>query len=165
MIITPRNYFRTLHILFLALVMGQVVFAFIALWMVSTQGGIASFDRETNQLFLWVVPIAALAGIGASRFLFNLKIKPLQSLTHWPGRLQGYQSALLVRYALMEAPSLLALVCFLLTGDYIFLGISGVMILVFLWIRPALTSMALHLQLQDQERIILQDRDAVLYEQ
>ena len=51
-------------------------------------------------------------------------------------KMEDYRSACIVKYALLEGPSLLAILSFLITGDIPFLGMTGFIIAIFLTMKP-----------------------------
>jgi divalent metal cation (Fe/Co/Zn/Cd) transporter len=163
--ITPKIYFKTVNILFLALVAGQVVFACVLLFLNQTQRKKIEFiTPDVHQALLWAAPAFAVAGLALSWIVFNAKLKALQHKDSIAEKLSGYQSAMIIRFALMEAPSLLALGLFYITGDYIFLGTSAFIILAFLFNRPSKALIIQHLRLHDDEKLLLEDSEAFLYE-
>jgi F0F1-type ATP synthase membrane subunit c/vacuolar-type H+-ATPase subunit K len=165
LMVTPNIYFRTINILFLALVAGQVVFALVLFFLNQTQEKVAFIiTPEIHQTLIWVALALAVAGIAIGWLVFNAKLKSLQSMSNLTEKLKGYQSAMIVRFAFMEGPSLVALVFFYITGDYIFPGVSAFIIIAFLFNRPSKSQIIRHLQLHDDERLLLEDPEAFLYE-
>jgi hypothetical protein len=163
--VTPKIYFKTVNILFLALVAGQVIFACILLFLNQTQRKRIEFiTPEVHHALLWAAPAFAAAGVALGWIIFNTKLKVLQHKDNMAEKLSGYQSAMIIRFAFMEAPSLLALGLFYITGDYIFLSVSVFIILAFLFNRPSKPIIIRHLQLHDDERLLLEDQETVLYE-
>ena len=160
--VTPKNYFKTVNILFLALVAGLVVFAGILLFLNQTQREKIEFiTPEVHQTLRWVAPAFAVAGIALGWVIFNTRLKALRLKDNMAEKLSGYQSAMIIRFAFMEGPSLLALGLFYITGDYIFLYVAAFVILAFLFNRPSKSAIIRHLQLHDDERLLLEDPDAI----
>lgn len=159
---TPKIYFKTVNILFLALVAGQVVFALVLFFLNQTQVKVAFITPEIHQTLMWIAPALAVAGIVLGWLVFNTKLKSLQNMNSLTEKLKGYQSAMIIRFAFMEGPSLVALVFFYITGDYIFLGVSAFIILAFLFNRPSKSLIIRHLQLHDDERLLLEDPETSL---
>jgi uncharacterized integral membrane protein len=157
--ITPKIYFKTVNMLFVALVAGQVVFALVLFFLNQTQKKIEFITPEIHQTLVWIAPALAVAGIVLGWLVFNTKLKPLQHKNSLFEKLKGYQSAMILRFAFMEGPSLVALVFFYITGDYIFLGVSAFIILAFLFNRPSKSLIIRHLQLHDDERLLLEDSE------
>jgi hypothetical protein len=164
LMVTPNIYFKTINILFFALVTGQVVFALVLFFLNQTQEKVVFITPEIHRTLTWIAPALAVAGIAIGWLVFNSKLKSLQNMNSLAEKLKGYQSAMIIRFAFMEGPSLVALVFFYITGDYIFLGVSAFVILAFLFNRPSKSLIIRHLQLHDDERLLLEDPEAFLYE-
>ena len=164
-VVTPGSYFRQLNILFFALIMGQILFVVIGLFINSNQSVAVSFPDDLEKVLILLVPIVVVINVSLSFLLFVAKIKPLRNINDWEQQLKGYRSALLLRYAIMEAPSLFSVVVYLLTGNNTALLFIPLILLLFFTQRPRPAALAKHLALHDDERILLQDKEAVLYEQ
>jgi hypothetical protein len=162
--ITTSAYFRTLGLLHLALIMGQIVFALMA-FVVKLIGAYdtAALAPELYNILLYLAPGTAVLGIGTSWLVFSSRVKSLRSLSNPADQYTGYRSACILRYAILEAPSLVALVCFILTGDYLFLTIPAFIILVFFLIRPTKMAYISHIQPGYDQQLLLDDPHAVLY--
>jgi hypothetical protein len=163
-VVTSKTYFKTINILFLALVAGQVAFAIVLLFLNQTKRSVDMITPEIHQTLIWVVPAIAVAGIALGWIVFNARLKSLQMKDNLSEKLRSYQSIMIVRYALMEGPSLLALTIFYITGNYIFVGIAAFIVVMFLFNRPSKTAIIRHLQLHDDEKLLLEDPEAVVYE-
>lgn len=154
--VNPKTFFRTLNMLFLAMAAAQVIFALVSTFLVLTAGGaVAFFTPQVIQVFLGVVILLVLGGIVSGRLIFFARMTALRNQPDFSGKLQGYQTSLIIRYAMMEGPCLVALIIFYLTGNFIFLGIAVVAILVFIGNYPSGNRLAEHLQLHDDERLLL----------
>jgi hypothetical protein len=94
----------------------------------------------------------ALSSFIASNFIFKQLLNNIAQKNTLREKLMAYQSALIVRYALLEGASLFGIVCYLLTGNLLFLLISGGLVLYFVTIRPTKSSIQndLNLSYEDQ---------------
>lgn len=163
-VVTPQSYFKTLNILFFALLAGQIMFAAAAILINYTQPIAPVFTQDLQQLLLIIMMLIALVNIGVSYVIFTGKIKAIRNQADWESRLRNYQTALIIRFALMEMPSILATLLFMLSGNMLFLGFTGAIILVFLFLKPSSKTMVNHLKLDYNDEATLQDSHAVLYE-
>ena len=163
--VTTRAYFRTLSILHLALIMGQIMFSLTAC-VVQLVGAYntSALTPDIYNVLRYLAPGMALLGIGFSWLLFSARIKALRSLPNATDQYTGYRSACILRYAILEGSSLIALVCFILSNDYLFLVIPAFIILVFIAIRPTKAALLKHLQPAYDQQMLIEDPDAVLYE-
>ncbi len=153
----PKTFLRSVNILFMALVAGQVMFALVAIFVVRMKQTVAGFDRQFIDVALWLIPAIAVAGIAIGWLFFNARLKAVRAKGTLAEKLGGYQPAMIARLAIMEGPSLLALAVFLLSGEYIFLGTSAFVILAFLFNRPTKNRIVQQLQLHDDEKWQMED--------
>ena len=130
---TPKSYIRTITIIHLALIMGLILFSGVSYSIIETN--FLSFDFGSD-VFVMLVPSLAVGGAFASNFIYNKKIGELTSLESLKDKVMGYQTACIIRYALLEGPALLGIVTYMQTGNLFFLIIAGALIVYFITLRP-----------------------------
>lgn len=148
------GFLRRLSILYAALLMGQLLFLGVAYFLgqnVEMTENVLKM-KDTLQMIAPAMAIGGLLGGGVLYRSFLGKIDKNADITT---KLNSYQTASILRYALLEGPSIFASVCFLLTGDLIFLGLSGIIILAFVFHRPTKDKIALELNLSSKETELL----------
>lgn len=147
---THAKYLKTLTTVHVALVAGQIIFAILSLVL---NKKIMINVRFTDDPLVVIVPVAAVCGFIVSQSLYRQKIGSVSKMQSLNGKLKVYQSALLIRFAALEAPSLFGIVAFLLTGILFFLLISILIIGYFISIKPTRQNItaALGLSYKDQE--------------
>jgi hypothetical protein len=160
---TSREYFRALQIIFYALIAGQVSFALVSVFL-NQMSDFSSGTEDLRKIFLIIVPVFVIGGYLGSRFLFKNNLKTARSRESLTEKMNDYRAACVVRYALLEGPSFLAIITFLLTGDYVFLGITGFIIAIFLTIIPSQDKAVFELELNPYEEQKIRDPDAVISE-
>lgn len=129
------TYLRLLQIIHIALIAGMVLFAIVTL--VIHQADSSPFtSKEIMDILLYIVPAIAIGGSLASNIVFKNRLLEIKSVERLTEKLEGYRSALIIRYALLEGPSLLAIIAYLLTANFFFLGIAAIVILYFASLRP-----------------------------
>jgi len=148
------NFLKTTSIIYFALLAGQLAFMAVA-YSIGSDLKMTDDIRSLNDMLLMVVPFVALGGISASFMMFKMQLSKIEKEIPLSNRLNGYRSALIVRYALLEGPSLFAIASFLLVGNLIFLGISGIIILIFIYLRPTKDSIIKDLELTTVEAEML----------
>jgi hypothetical protein len=129
----PQNFVKIIVIIHLALFMGQALLAGFALLL--SKNAALNLKPGNDPLF-YISPIMVIFGIGMGSFLFKQQMAKVAAQPSLAGKLQTYQTALIIRYALIEGPSLFSIVCVLLTGNIYYLIIAGINILYFITIRP-----------------------------
>ena len=152
---TPKNALKTTSIIHLALIAGQVLFMIVAY---ITNKNIKYFDYKDsrNDVFFYIAPLMAITCTVVGGFLFNQQLGKFHRQAADSGKtlsekLQAYQSALIVRYALLEGPSLFGIVCFLITGNLFYLLISACLIITMISLRPSVNAAEAYLQLSYDE--------------
>lgn len=133
--LTSKAYFKTIQIIYYALIAGQLFFAFIVLFLIYGMEFKAEM-QDLKNIFIIVATLFAIGGLFASQMIFRNRLDQAKSRTNLPEKLGDYRSALIVRFALLEFPSFLSIVFCMITGEVIFLGLSGLIIAVFLSIKP-----------------------------
>lgn len=147
MITTPRNYIKTLSTLHLAMAAGPLLVT--AFFYFNTE---LETNGTASDIYVYVFPIIALIGIFSSKFIFNLLIKKLKTKETLQAKLAGYQSASLIKFALIEGPALLNIVWFSQTGNLLYLTIGGVLILFLFMQRPKTEKIETDLELNSEHK-------------
>nr|WP_294942857.1 hypothetical protein [uncultured Mucilaginibacter sp.] len=157
---TPATFLRTITIIHLALGAGQVLFGVVVL---SLSNRIIINVRDTHDPMVYLVPLLAVTCFFLSNFMFkkvlSSAIKPESTLRQ---KLMYYQTALIIRLALLEGPSLFGIVAFFLTGSLFFLLISGFLVCYFIYIRPTKDNIEETLELSYEEKEVFNRRDEYL---
>ncbi len=147
-----NTYLKTVSIIHLALLIGQAMFATV----VFIQSGSTKivFNDASDSYFFIVIGLA-VGGFAASNFLFKQNLNKANEQTDIKSKLAKYQSALIIRYALLEGPSLFGIVVYLLTGNLFYLIVSIVIMLYFLSLMPTKEKIKEELQLSYDEAAVL----------
>lgn len=156
---TPKTFLKTISIIHLALIAGQVLFAITALGIKTKH---QTDVRNSNEVFMFIVPLLALAGFVAGQLLFKQQVNKLSGETSLKEKIKGYQGAVIVRFALLEGPSLFAIAAFLMTKNLLFLLVSGVIILYFISLRPTKERTENDLNLSFEEKLTFGREDEIL---
>ncbi|GAB3934751.1 hypothetical protein [Mucilaginibacter myungsuensis] len=131
--ITPGNALKTLKLIHLALLLGQVMFGAVAFLQIRN----LHFDLDFNgQPLMIVVAVLAVSAFTVGNLLFNKQLEAAVSRTSLTEKLSGYQTAMIIRLALIEGPSMLGIVGFLISGNWAYLIVSGVLVFWFVILRP-----------------------------
>jgi hypothetical protein len=157
---TPAIFLRTITLIHLALAAGQVLFGVVVL---SINDRIIINVRDMHDPMVYLVPLLAVTCFFLSNFLFkkalSSAIKPESTLRQ---KLMYYQTALIIRLALLEGPSLFGIVAFFLTGSLFFLLISAFLVCYFSYIRPTKDNIEEVLELSYEEKELFSRRDEYL---
>ncbi len=155
---TSGNYFKSIKIIHLALVTGVVFFALISILLQAK--GFGTVGQEIDNVLLIVVPIFVLAGIFASNFVFKKKLSEVRKKSNLKEKMEEYQSALIIKLALIEGPSFFAVITYLLTDNYIYLGLTAILIIVFIIYAPNKTKFITDLELTKNESDLINNSES-----
>ena len=143
-----KTLLSVLPIIHLFMVLGLVVFAGFVYW----QNQDFNAEMNSGDSFIYVVPIVAAIGYFASKSVFqNLINKPVPE-DALKGRLARYQTATIIKYALLEVPTILALAAYLSSGNALYLVIALCLIVYFYTQRPTRKRVLSDLQLTREEQ-------------
>lgn len=90
----------------------------------------------TGDVMFFLVPIISIAGILVGNYQYANTMKVLASKHTLREKLAGFQTASIVKYAMVEGPALLGLVAFMNDGNQYFLIISMLLAVWLLMQRP-----------------------------
>lgn len=156
---TPKSFIKTITIIHLALIMGLLLFSGVSYTLVETN--VLSFDFE-NDIFSLIVPVFAIGGAFASNFIYTKKINELTSLESLKDKVMGYQTACIIRFALLEGPALLGIVYYMQTGNLLFLIIAGALIVYFVTLRPTKEKIETDLNFSFEQKSAFNQMDEVI---
>jgi len=158
---STNEFFKLTAFIHLALVLGVVVFGIVVYFFVAdfqhpdTQSALA-------QLLVFLVPGLVIAGIVASNVMYRLRLNALRDIPNLKIKLEGYRGSLIIRYVLLEAPALLALVAIFITNNANFLVYAGLMVVLMIIKRPTRKTAMMDLELGQQEISVLEDPDSMI---
>lgn len=158
---TSKQYFTTLSIIHFALVAGQVLFMGVLLYMQSNGGTEVESGADTSFM---LIATLAMAGILVGMFITRNRLASIEQGSELKDKLAQYSTTLIIKYALLEGPSLVALVFFLQSGNYYLLGISAFLIIFLIINRPTKEKALSDLPLSHKERTLIEDSNAIIAE-
>ena len=132
--LSPNKYFRVLTKIYVTLIFAQLIFILIALFLRTDMH--AAPESGDFKIFKILVPLFVGGGIYEGNILYRKRVRKAREQSTLAKKLNGYRVGLMLRYAFWIAPSLFAIVAYFLTGNWIYLALSVIVILVFLAHRP-----------------------------
>ena len=140
----PALVVRQITIVYMALLLGQIIFGVI-LFLVTVPESLQTSPSLRTTLLV-VVTAVALVSITAVNLLFTSKLESIRKLEDETVRLRRYLTLNIVRYASYEAPTLIALAGYTITSSALFLGIAFLLIALFITIRPTSAKLSSDIQ-------------------
>jgi len=149
----PQAAAKTLPIIHLALLIGQVLFG-VAVYTITAQKSF-SFDGSADP-FIYVSLALTLGGFTTGNILFTKQLQKITPESTLSQKIASYQTAFIIRAALLEAPSLFSIVAYMQSGNLFFLAVCCLIILYFIFIRPTKDKIASDLNLDYNEKAELE---------
>lgn len=145
-----KSFLKTLTIIHTALCAGLILFTIFAY----SQNGNFTARMDQQAIFIYVVPIVAAAGYFLSQLLFKKQIQAISREEQLSVKLGKYQSASLIKYALLEGPGFLALIAYFWSGNALHLVIAIALVAYLLVQRPTAEKIkkGLPLTLEEQKQ-------------
>jgi hypothetical protein len=142
---------KSLQIIHKAMMAGVIILTVLLVLLISSNHLTALLPQYNQPLQLVVLAMAA-----AGFFIGNSIVKKAIAKVRKDGldinnKWMIYRQACLIQWALLEAPAILALVFFLLTGNYAFVALAVTLILVMGLTAPTKLKVAMLLQLSQAE--------------
>jgi len=144
------KFVPTLKIIHIALIMGQLVFAGVVLFLDSQNS--VGMAKELSNIFLFLALIFTGGGIFMSRTFYKSKLDAIEQEQALDIKLAQLRTAMIMKYAILETPSIFALAGFLITGNYLILLFALLVIAVFVMEAPSLEKISQELQLTNDEK-------------
>jgi hypothetical protein len=135
---------KPIQIIHLTLCMAPAIFLIIVFVLNTNTLPKAAFG--TDPLY-FMTPVMAAGALIAGEMLFKKHLSAIKTELELSERLMKYQSAFIVRQALIEGATLFNVVAYLLIRHSFFAIIALVLILLMLTLRPSKFRVAEHLQL------------------
>ncbi len=158
---TSKEYFRSLTMVHLALLIGISFFTAIV-YFLKYIGGLNAEDGSDLMVFQYLVPGILACCIIASYIFQKNKVKQLKQKSNLLEKLGDYRSAFIFKFALLEGPAFFAITVFLLTANDIYLIYILPIIVIFIIQRPTKDKIVMELELSKEERGLVDNPDAIV---
>jgi hypothetical protein len=158
---TSKKFFRTLSIIHIAMLAGQIVFLAVILNLNMTSGNVST--EGLSFPFSLVVPILTVACIIASNLIYRNRIKQSGTENEITSKMQYYYLGTIIKLALLEGPSLFSIIVFLMTGELYFLIFTLILIMTFIVSRPSRQKAINDLKLNITEAELVKNDNSIIY--
>jgi Ni,Fe-hydrogenase I cytochrome b subunit len=141
---------KALLIIHRALLTGLLLFSIVAFYLVYSKTFADGF-QELDKILQVIAIVLSAGGFYIGTVLFKKKLAEAKELQTGMPKFAHYRAACILQWALIEGPCLFVIVSFLLTGNYAFLALAVVLMLLFTMMAPSKLKIAFQLQLSEQE--------------
>lgn len=140
-----------LRIIHFALMGGLTIFGVVVYWL-NSNDPVGNADAM-NEAVVYLPGLLFLAALPLSFILFKQQVKPLQTEERdLRSKLAGYQTAHIVRLALLEGAGLFAAVISMQLANVYLLGVLAAVLVTFLFLLPTPYRISVELKLNQKER-------------
>jgi len=153
---STKEFFKLASFIHLGLVMGVVLFGMVVYFFLADFQHVDT-TSEFAKLLVYLVPGLVVVGIVASDMMYRFRLNAVKEREDLKIRMQGYRESLIIRYMLLEAPAMFALVAVFITNNSNFIVYAGLMVVLMALKRPTLRSAIIDLELDQQEIALLED--------
>ena len=144
-----KTYFKTLQIIHFALLGSQLML--IGVFALLIHYHIVEIDNNFPTNFIYITLLLPALGVIGSNFLFKTLLKRIPDNAPIKEKLASYQSALFVRYAVLEMPTLLLLVLYFLCGNQFLILAALLAAAYFFMMKPSETGLIEDLEINPNE--------------
>lgn len=146
---SPKPLFRSTFLLYIALLLGQIVFSLFTLFLITQPD--RSLKEGSDYPFLGILVVFLAAG--AALLINKLRRDQLSKLRfNYEGKLLHYRTTTIMRAAVVEAGNLFCLTLALLEGSLTPMLHFCVGLVVFLYFRPQLSELVSLYGMSEEER-------------
>ncbi len=159
MITTSSTYIKSLQLLHRAMMIGVILFCSIAVYIINQVNNAPKLDEQLHQITIYLAPVIALLGIFLSTILYKKNIDNILITSNLSlgQKLEQYRKACIIRWAFLEGAMLFCTVLLFITGKYYYLIFIFILLVFFIMYAPSKEQIAAHLQLNADDRYILED--------
>jgi len=161
---TSKTFFKNLNRIHIAMLAGQVLFLIIASYLELSQTGPQSNIQEGADIYFMIVSLLTVSGILGSKIIYESLTKKAQKKEGIMEKMQAYQSAVIVRLAILQGAIIFSIVAFLLTSKMLVLAFAAVLLLFFIGSKPAKQKAIVDLKLNREDQKLVEDDSAIVSE-
>lgn len=143
------NPVKTLKFFHLALLSGQVAFLAVVAFITKDK---LKMNLSFDEPFVIVGCVLAVVALVGHQFLFKKSLEKINTGDDLTIKLQKYQGASIVKWAVIEASAMLCIIGAFVTKSVILLLIAGILIVYFYTLKPSKEKLFSDLELSREEK-------------
>ncbi|WP_235295934.1 hypothetical protein [Portibacter marinus] len=144
-----KGFYRSISIIHTSLFIGQLMLFAILLYLKQ------DFELKTDfqeDIFLLILPALILSVYFLGNYIYQSRIKSIIPSESLDQKLITYRSAVIIRLALIEGVTLLALMIYFINGNSMYLIMALILLVYFYSLKPGKDKLNDKAQLSAQER-------------
>lgn len=151
---SAKEVFKSTQILYLALLMGQMLFAGVVYFLL-TPDNLNEVTTAPSSIFQNILPFVMVSSIGLAFYLYKIRLQQVPSMQDLSEKITHHRTTNIIRWAFIEGANFFALVVAMLEGTPFYLIYFGLGLLVFVFMRPTVNGFAKDYNLTlDEQRML-----------
>lgn len=130
---SAKQIIKSLKLIHIALILGQLMFAAIAHVLIKSN---FVFFGGFEDPFIFVVPALFLFSISGGKTIYKKLLEPSFNEESLQKKLTILRTAFIVRYATTEAATIVAIVAYILSMNFLYILLAALMIGFFVTLKP-----------------------------
>lgn len=159
---TSKEFFNSLNILHLALIVGVLMFMIVAIYLNFSETKVVESDDSFSFTLQVTALVLTVSSLTLGSFITKKRLTDAQKIESFTEKIGMYRGIMVLKYALIEGPALACTVFYLITGDFIFLALGLIMLFLFVLNRPTKEKAILDLDLKGEERERIYQDDEII---
>jgi hypothetical protein len=131
---TINSKLKKLDNIFIVLLSVQIFLVITSLFIITNQA--ADFSHYFSNQIRIIIMITTLSAMIILRVYYNTSIMKIRDTENVEKQIEGFFNININRMAILETISLINLITFLITYQYVFIVISGILFILFMIYRP-----------------------------
>ncbi|MEL4309052.1 hypothetical protein [Joostella sp. CR20] len=148
---TNKTPFFTLKLIFYFFLAGQIIFLGVAFYLMQS----LEFNFENPDMMSYLVPCFAIAAVFIGNYIYQQTINTIKREDTFFQKMAKFQTANIIKFAMIESASLFAIVKYLISSNAIYAVIAILLILYFTSLIPNKEKIISLLNLTSEERKLL----------
>ncbi|MEO6488498.1 MAG: hypothetical protein ABIO04_01045 [Ferruginibacter sp.] len=145
-----QSGYKSLQVVYFSLLAGQILFILIAVYLI-TKNLFTVSKPELENIFMPVLVIVAFICIISGNRIYKARVSRLKDVNPIASKFVEYRAVTLLRWALLEAPCLFAIICYLLTSNFLFLVVAALLLFIFVSTAPIKNKVASEMGITSEE--------------
>jgi hypothetical protein len=131
---TSQQYFNSIGLIFWALLFVQLITASVIYYVNQSTSVVVDFEYEN--ILIFIIPVVMLVGIISGQIFARKIVEKNKQKELLEDKLNAVRSAIIIRLASIEGPSLFAIIGYFISNNTIFLAMAGVGMVYFYLQKP-----------------------------
>lgn len=133
---TATEFEKSNTIIWGALIAGCIMLSTVLFFMVSQSQEFNKPENFSNSIFMWISIGMAMGGYYVGNMLYQKKAEEGAALSSLNEKINAFKAAFLLKAALLESPTLVAIIFMFVNRNVYFLMIAGILLIAQYFNRP-----------------------------